>query len=167
MQLTDLLQTVPMFSGFSQSEIAALDKALRVESFEDGHYFIREGARNQTMYLVIDGEVLVTRNRIDAPGYDLIKKLGPGDIFGLISLIDAGNCTASCRASGTVQAASLPRAAFDLLMHNNTSIARHFKDVVARQLNHDMQVPYDKIADLIETGSTSDIRRFAEERNKE
>ena len=162
MLLADLLQTVPMFSDFTQGEIMILEKVLRVQSYRDGHTFIKEGTGNQTMYLIIDGEVQVTRTRANAPGYDLVKKLGQGDIFGLISLIDRGISTATCRASGKVEAASLPRPAFDLLMNNHASIAKHFKRLVARQLAHDIKVPIDEIADLIEAGNTEEIRRFAE-----
>lgn len=167
MHLSDILQTIPMFSCFNQNELSVLEKAFSVDTYSDGHQFIKEGARNHTMYLVIDGEVIVTRNRFAEAGYDLIKKLGPGQIFGLISLIDQGRCTASCRAAGAVKAASLPREAFDLLMHTNAAIARHFQTVIVRQLNQDTQVSNEELADLLESGNTKHIRRIAETRSED
>ena len=165
MNIRELLQTAPIFSCFDQSQLRALEQAFSVQTFNEGHEFTREGERNRTMYLIVEGEVMVTRNRRDTAGFELVKILGTGQIFGLITLLDKGYCTASCRALGDVKVASLPSEAFDVLMHNNAAIARNFQTVIVRQLTHDFHIADSTLIGMIESGDAKDIRRIAEIRS--
>lgn len=165
MYISELLQTAPLFSSFNQSELQVLEQAFSVDVYEDGHEFVREDERNRTMFLIIEGEVMVTRKRPNAAGYDLIKKLTPGQVFGLVSLLDTGRCTATCRATGKVRAASLPSDAFELLMYNNASIAHHFQAIVTQQLTRDIQLSEKDLAAMMKSGDTKNIRRAAESRS--
>ena len=58
------LETVPVFKEFTRGELAMLEKAMVVESFDDGHVFMAEGKSADRMYLLIEGEVEVSRERV-------------------------------------------------------------------------------------------------------
>jgi len=165
MHISKLLQTARLFSYFSQSELEIFEKAFSVNTYEDGHEFTKEGERNRTMFLIVEGDVEVTRHRPGIVGYDLIKKLGPGQVFGLASLLDNGYYTATCRTAGAVKVASLAREAFDFLVHNNASIARRFQVVVTKQLTRDIRLSEGDLAAMLESGNTNKIRRAAESRS--
>ncbi len=135
-----LLRRFPAFSGFPESDLEVLAKAMSIGDYNDGHLFIREGAKGDTMFLIIEGQVLVSRKKTVGDGFELVKKMGAGEMFGLISLIDSGLCTASCRAVGAVKAASLPRFAFDMLFNMDAPIAHHFQYLIACQLVHDVRL---------------------------
>ncbi len=136
---TDVLRAVPMFAGFTQSEVNALEKVMSVDDYSDGHLFISEGEDGDAMYVIIEGEVLISRKKVAGVGFELHKKIGPGETFGLISLVDSGPRSASCRAMGPVKAASLQRSAFDLLFNIDAPIAHQFHYLIARQLARDVQ----------------------------
>ncbi|MCG6872035.1 MAG: cyclic nucleotide-binding domain-containing protein [Gammaproteobacteria bacterium] len=163
MNLSELLQTRPEFSTFSQRELAALEKALCVTRHESGHQFLSEGQRGGMMFLIVEGEVRVTRKSHEQSGYELSRKLGPGDVFGLVSLIDPGKCTATVSAETPVTVASLPRQAFVLLMHNHAPIATHFQQLVTDQLARDLHRPASEMQRLLADGHTGAIRAAAED----
>ena len=56
--------------------------------------------------------------------------------------------------------ASLPRTAFDLLLHNNSPISEHFKSVVANRLAKDMGTEDQVMVDLIERNDRETIRNI-------
>jgi len=161
MDLAELLQSVPLFSVFSPSELGALEKALSVTKHPDGYSLIHEGKKAHAMHLIVEGTVRVTRRKSDGPGYDVDKTVGRGDIVGLVSMFDHGPSTASCVTSGEVVVASLPRTAFDLLLHNNSPISEHFKSVVANRLAKDMGTENEVMVDLIERNDREAIRNIA------
>lgn len=162
MDLNELIQTVPLFSSFSQAELTALEKMFSVYEYEDGHYFTREGKSHNALFLVVDGEVLVKKKRPNQPGYDVLKKLAPGDLFGFVSLIDHGPATASCQATGKVMVASAPYEAFQLLLHKHATIAQHFQAMLAEQLSQAVHAEKQYLGELISSRDTQQIRAFLE-----
>jgi CRP-like cAMP-binding protein len=137
MNFHDFLQTVPEFDVMSSEDIETLEKVMVVRDYPDGHEFIHEDANGQDIFLLIDGTVAVRHHRLHNRGFLNMKSVHPGELFGLLSLIDDKKCEASCKAVGTVKAASLPRPAFKLLYESNSPLARHFQYIVSRQLMRD------------------------------
>ena len=135
----DFLQNVPAFAEFGQEEIAMLEKAMSVEEFPDGYEFIGEDQRGESMFLIIDGEVVATHRRSQIRGRDMIERLGPGDLFGLVALIDHRPTWATYRAKGRVIAASLPTNAFRLLFTADAPLGHHFQSLIAVQLVRDLR----------------------------
>jgi CRP/FNR family cyclic AMP-dependent transcriptional regulator len=139
MDISGFLIADPLFNSFSASEIDILARAMSTSHYPDGHVFIKEGERGDAFYLILDGEVSVTRKSATERGAEHIRTLGPGELFGLIALVDHGKRAATCTAIGEVTAAVLPVSAFDLLFQSNAPIAHHFQYVIARQLAHDLR----------------------------
>ena len=137
MNFSEFLNTVPAFEDFSRQEIEMLEQAMTVRDFPDGHVFVQEGESADTLFLIVDGEVVVTRKRVEKLGSEFLARLGPGEMFGLLALIDRGARSATCTAEGPVRVAYLPRNAFELLFKGNARIGYHFQQLIARQLVHD------------------------------
>lgn len=133
------LQKVPSFAEFRPRELAILEQSMIVDDYPDGHEFIGEDKRAEAIFLVVRGEVVATHRRAKLRGVDLYERLGPGDLFGLVALIDHGREWATYRAEGPVTVASLPFNVFDLLFTANAPIAHHFQGLIASQLAHDLR----------------------------
>lgn len=136
---SDFLQTVPALAEFRPEELTIFEQAMVVEQFPDGYEFISEDKRNENMYLVIQGEVIATHKRAKRRGKDIIERLGPGDLFGLVALIDHRPAWATYRAVGEVTAAFLPVNAFALLFTAEAPLAQHFQNLIAVQLVRDLR----------------------------
>lgn len=137
MSLSDILRRAPEFASLPTKELDTLADAMVVRDYPDGHQFIKEGRPGDTFYIIVDGQVDVTRKT--AHRVADINHLKQCQSFGMISLIDHGKSTATCTAVGPVKVASLPRPAFELLYHANIPLANHFLHIVSRQLRHDMR----------------------------
>ena len=111
---------------------------MTVRNYRDGHVFMREGEPGDSLYLILDGEVLVTR-MIDERSSRVMATMGPGDLFGILALIDDAPRTATCVAAGPVVAASLPRNRFVELYNANAAAAYTFQHMLAMQLVHDVR----------------------------
>ena len=138
MNFTEFLNQVPSFSDFSQEEIHILAQAMATSEFPEDHVFVKEGKSADGLYLIVKGEVIVTRER-DDHGVDILERLVNGELFGLISLIDHGVRSATCTAATKVTAAYLPKAAFQMLYESHTRLGYHFQHMIARQLTHDIR----------------------------
>ena len=133
------LQTVPSFAEFKPQELMVLEKAMVIDEYADGHEIIGEHKRPDAIYLIIEGEVAATHRRAKLRGVDVYERLGAGDLFGLVALIDHQREWATYRAVGPVTVAYLPYNVFDLLFTANAPIAHHFQGLIAQQLAHDLR----------------------------
>ncbi|MDH3637064.1 MAG: cyclic nucleotide-binding domain-containing protein [Gammaproteobacteria bacterium] len=157
MDIYEFLETSPTFADFTRTEIEVLGKALTVEIFPAGHVFYEEGARGNTMHIVIAGEVDVSRKRAQGRGYRYRNSLHSGDVFGLQSLIDNRGRYTTCQAATEVTVASLPKTAFNLLYHSHIAIAEHFQYVVARQLTRELRALDRQLMNALSSGDVNDL----------
>jgi len=144
MNFIEFLNQVPSFSDFTQDEIHLLDQSMATCEYPAGHVFVKEGKSSDGFYLIIDGEVVVSRERKDH-GIDILERLVSGELFGLVSLIDHDVRSATCTAATKVTAAYLPRAAFQMLYQAHTCLGYHFQHMIARQLAHDVRIYTDAL----------------------
>lgn len=149
MNFSEFLHTIPTFKDFSRQDLDLLEQAMIVKDFPDGHVFIQEGKRADTMYLLVEGEVVVTCRRVEGFGHDVLGRIYPGELFGLVALIDHGPRSATCKARGPVQVAFLPSSAFELLFKGKAHIRYCFQRLIARQLVHDIRAATSSLSEKI------------------
>ena len=79
---TELLGGCPLFSGVNRDDLAAIgERAVEVD-FPADHVIARQGEIGTGLFVVTDGSVRVVRDGSE------IARLGPGDFFGEMSVID-------------------------------------------------------------------------------
>jgi putative ABC transport system ATP-binding protein len=137
LDVADHLGSFPSFANLSQGDLAALGGALVVKSLAAGEALIEEGARGDAVYLILQGEVLVGRQR--GATWDEVNRLHPGDFVGLLALIDSEPRSATCRAAGPVVVGALPRSAFTVLVRAHAPVAHAFQRALACQLTRDFR----------------------------
>lgn len=78
----ELLAGCPLFRGIDQNGLAHLaDRATPVD-FPPGHVIARQGEIGTGFFVVIEGLVRVVRDG------DVVARLGPGEFFGELSVLD-------------------------------------------------------------------------------
>jgi len=137
------------FATFPEAERATLARLLTADRYPRGHVFMREGERGDAVYLILDGQVLVTRGRQADGAPRIICALGPGELFGLIALIDRGPRSATCTAMSEVQAAALSAETFHALFAADAPLAHRFQALIARQLASDLRLYNAALTDLL------------------
>jgi CRP/FNR family cyclic AMP-dependent transcriptional regulator len=108
--VVDHLANVPLFQGMTESARDAVAGLAQETHFDDGDDVTREGDEGDAFYVVVDGQLVVSRNGMT------LRELGPGDFLGEISLVDGRPRTATVTASGPVKALVIRRPEFLELM---------------------------------------------------
>lgn len=135
MTLLERLTSTPQFHELSPNELESLAAAMELIEAEDGQVLIKEGARGDGCYFIVDGAVRISHDRDKASHH--IQDLEPGELFGLVALLDDGARSATCTANGPTTVAWLPSAAFTMLHEGSPKLVLHFQKLVVRQLAHD------------------------------
>jgi CRP-like cAMP-binding protein len=134
MLLKNFLKSQPIFSGLSDRDLDALAHALEIREYPDGHAIIKEGVSGKELYLLVEGQVKVAQYDVVSGLQEQIKLLQPGELFGLLSLIDHLPTSASCISVGPVKIGVLQHNAYNLLAKSSAPIALGFQLAIARQL---------------------------------
>jgi CRP-like cAMP-binding protein len=135
MNLHERLRETPCFSDLEPSELEALANAMELLPVDDGELLVREGERGDACYFIVEGRVRVSHEHEGQA--TTLSDLEPGELFGLVSLIDGGKRSASCRAAGPTVVARLDASAFTMLHEGSPALVLHFQKLVARQLARD------------------------------
>jgi CRP/FNR family transcriptional regulator, cyclic AMP receptor protein len=108
----DALARCPFFAGLSRRDLLELAKVSEDMEVEEGKVLTREGQSGSEFFVIVDGEVSVTKNGQE------IRTLGPGDFFGEIALLEDTPRTATVVAKTPLRFFVLTRRSFrSLLAH--------------------------------------------------
>lgn len=122
------LGKVPIFSECSKRELAIIGRAAKEVSHREGTVIAREGERGIGLFLILEGECKVTI------GGRTKARLGPGDFFGEVALLDGGPRTATVTATTNVRLVGITGWMFRGLLMEHPSIALKTLEAVAGRL---------------------------------
>lgn len=109
----DLIQGVPLFAAADDRFLERLAGEFMERTFSAGETIVEEGDSGQTFIVIEDGWVTVTVHGQE------VARLGPGDAFGEMALIDKSARTATVRADMNVHAYLLPVWSFRPLVESH------------------------------------------------
>lgn len=91
-----LLLNLKLFQGMTETDLAAMLASAELVEFEAGTFPIHEGEQGQHLFVIMSGQVEIIKRGGSIS--KLIKKLGPGECFGEMSLIECRTRSASVKA---------------------------------------------------------------------
>jgi CRP-like cAMP-binding protein len=100
-ELKAFLVDTPFFGGLPDSSLDLLVSMLVERHFEAGATVIAEGEPGRSMYIVHSGELVVSKLGNSGCMIDM-NRLGPGDFFGEMTLIEAQNRSATLVAESPI-----------------------------------------------------------------
>ena len=92
--LKAFLIATPFFGGLSDASLALLISMMIERGFDAGAIVVAEGEQGRSMYVVHSGELVVSKLGESGRAVRLAR-LGPGDFFGEMTLIEMQNRSAS------------------------------------------------------------------------
>jgi CRP-like cAMP-binding protein len=142
--VSDVLLQAPLFANLDETAASALRAAMVEVKLRRGEVLFREGDAGDRLYVVIDGKVKMGRTSSDGRE-NLLAVLGPGQMFGELSLFDPGPRASTVTA---VTDTTLLALGQDELMNWLTG-----RPEVARGLLHQLasrlRTLNDQVADLV------------------
>lgn len=112
-----VLSHVPLFRPLNDRELRRVLQVTTVRTFEDGQAIIREGERDDALFIVLDGEVVVSR------GVTQVKTLSVGEHFGEMALIRNQPRSATVVASGPAELLAIERSEFFEILRTQPRLA--------------------------------------------
>ena len=124
----DVLAEIPLFAGLSKRQLNKIAKLGKTRRYARYTSIVRAGDRGDSFYVILDGTALVK-----LPGKRGVR-LGAGDWFGEMALIDAAPRAATVEAQTDVFAMLLGRNTFLKTIQDEPKIAIALLQTMAERL---------------------------------
>jgi len=122
------LKRAPLFAGLSRKELAQLARVSEDVEVELGKALVKEGETGQEFFVIVDGNVKITRKG------RRVAKRGPGDFVGEIALLEDIPRTATVTAETRVRLFVLTRKDFRHLLDEHPGVERKVLRALARRV---------------------------------
>jgi len=103
--------------------------AIRREHFEPDETIVRQGDWGDSLYMIIDGQVAITRD-VAGQGDVPLRRLGPGECFGEIGLVKQIPRSATVRTVTRVNVLVMDRCAFQALFTHLPPLRLFFEQLI-------------------------------------
>lgn len=113
----EVLAKMPLFARLTERELLRVMQAVQVREFQDGDVVIREGDRGEELFIVLRGQVRVSR------GGETLTRLGVGEHVGEMALIRAVPRSATVSSDGPSELISISRTDFFEILRKEHEIA--------------------------------------------
>jgi signal transduction histidine kinase len=127
---TELLRQLPLFAELPQEDLGFLHQEASRERIPEDHMLIGEGEPGDALYVILEGEVEVTRK--DGRSEVVLARRGPGDFIGEMALLEGGKRSASVRACGEVEVLVIGQEAFRKLLARPAASATLLRTMASR-----------------------------------
>jgi CRP/FNR family transcriptional regulator, cyclic AMP receptor protein len=112
-----LLETIPLFKGLSRKQLEQIARLADEINVPAGRRLATAGEGGHELFVIVDGRATVTRKR------GRTVRLGRGDFFGEMSLLDGGPRSATIDAESDMRLLVVGRREFSRLMETVPSLA--------------------------------------------
>jgi CRP/FNR family transcriptional regulator, cyclic AMP receptor protein len=126
--VVEMLEKSVLWSGLSKKDLKAIVKLSKERTYETGHVIVQKGEGGVGFYLILEGSVEI---RSDGT---TIAKLGPGQFFGEMSVIDNQPRSADVVAIEPSRCLILSAWSFNALISENPKIALRMLQEFVRRL---------------------------------
>jgi CRP/FNR family transcriptional regulator, cyclic AMP receptor protein len=122
------LKRAPLFEGLSRKELAELARHTEDLEVPAGEVLCKEGDAGREFFVIVDGEIGVTRN-----GRKVAQR-GSGDFVGEIALLEDTTRMATVTAKTPLRVFVLTREDFRKLVRDNPNVERKVMQALARRV---------------------------------
>ncbi|HVD05987.1 MAG TPA: cyclic nucleotide-binding domain-containing protein [Gemmatimonadaceae bacterium] len=120
--ITELLRNVSIFRDLDSGELARVAEVCREQEFVSGEYIFREGESGNRLYLIVEGEVRISRE-VPGSGEEALAVLKPGSLFGEMAVFDRSERSTDAISHGGTKVITIVRSDFELLLDFNRDVA--------------------------------------------
>jgi CRP/FNR family cyclic AMP-dependent transcriptional regulator len=128
------LKRVPMFSQCSSRELEFIATRLDEVSVPAGRTLIAEGKPTDSFYILLAGEAEVSIKGKPR------RRVGVGEFFGEIGMLDRGNATATVKTTTPAEVLVLSHPQFRDAIKGNDALAMKVIAAMAERLRSDSEV---------------------------
>ena len=121
----DLLKSIPLFESLSKDARTFIADRLKIETFASGELIVRQGDTGDSLYIITDGLVKVTKRERTGISRELAR-LRTGDYFGEMSLLTGNPASATITGIEDVELLKLTEEHFNDILLEYPVLNRYF-----------------------------------------
>ncbi|MDX6511251.1 MAG: family transcriptional regulator, cyclic receptor protein [Gaiellaceae bacterium] len=125
---TELIRGVSLFAQADDAFLERLGGEFIERTYKAGETIAEEGESGKTFVIIESGEATVTVHG------DEVRKLGPGDSFGEMALIDKSARSATVKADSEVHGYQLPVWSFRPIVESHPEMAWALLEALAQRV---------------------------------
>jgi CRP/FNR family transcriptional regulator, cyclic AMP receptor protein len=141
-----VLRRAPLFDGLDEESARALRRQMTDIKLSRGEHLFLEGQDGDRLYVVLDGKIKLTRAAADGRE-NLLSVIGPGEMFGELSLFDPRPRTSTASAVTDATVAALAHDALRPWLLERPDVSMHMLRALAKRVRRE----FDVTADLVFT----------------
>jgi len=122
------LKHAKLFEGLPESELRSLEKQMKIVKHPAGHEIVVKGENGVGFMVILDGTVTVATVQGKA------RKLGPGDSFGEMALLDHQGRSANIKADTDVSLATIPEWSFKPFLKEHPEVAYRMLQLLSKRI---------------------------------
>jgi CRP/FNR family transcriptional regulator len=142
----DVVRRAPLLAALDDESAEGLLAQMTPHRMERGDVLFREGDRGDSLYVIADGKVKLGRTSADGRE-NLVAILGPGEMFGELSLFDPGPRTMTATAVAETELLGLSNDSLTRILGGNPEVAKALLAALAKRLRRTNE----HLADLVFT----------------
>ncbi len=132
-RLGDVVRRAPLFAALDDEAAGELLESMESVHLDRGQQLFGEGEAGDRVYVVRTGKIKLVRSWPDGRE-NLLAVLGPGEMFGELSLFDPGPRTSSARAVSESELIALGHDDMLRWLARRPEVARHLLRALAQRL---------------------------------
>ena len=121
-EVTALLNRVAIFKDLDADELKQVADVCKQVKFVSGDYIFREGEQGNRLYLIVDGEVRISRD-VPGSGEEALAVLKPGALFGEMAVFDRTERSTHAISNGGTTVLTISRPDFEMMLDFNRELA--------------------------------------------
>ena len=121
-EVTALLNRVAIFKDLDADELKQVADVCKQVKFVSGDYIFREGEQGNRLYLIVDGEVRISRD-VPGSGEEALAVLKAGALFGEMAVFDRTERSTHAISNGGTTVLTISRPDFEMMLDFNRELA--------------------------------------------
>lgn len=147
-EVKGFVRKVALFGGLEGARLDSVLSVLGEDTFPVGEVLFKEGELGRTLFVVLEGEVEVLRHSADGKEISIVK-LGPGEVFGEMALVELQPRSATVRVTKKLRALSLTNPDLYALYKGDTYAYVLLLQNICRMLSRRLRKADSRIADFL------------------
>jgi CRP-like cAMP-binding protein len=118
----DQLARVPFFDGLTREALGLIAEATTEEMHATGTKIFQYGDPGDKLFIILEGKVRISRE-VAGMGEEALAVLGPGEVFGEMSILDESPRSADARVHERCRLLCITKESFDDLLFLHKDLA--------------------------------------------
>lgn len=128
----------PLFRDFSEAELRAVIRGLRLRSYEPGEIIVSVGEPGESMFLLTTGRVRAyMRDKLSR--HVQVREMGEGDFFGEISVLTGNPRSATITAATGCELLELDRPTLNSISETHPNVRNVLQEFYKQRATHTLE----------------------------